>query len=191
MHKGWFRVAGVQDGDRTLESQLKGLEAIAGAFAGKTVLDLGCAEGLIGRRCVDAWGAASVDGVTSVQYEIDAARRLCAGRPQRFIKGNLASIDGRNAVAAHLAASYDIVLLLSVLHKVQAPMRFLEWAVLRARELILIRLPASVIDMERCRPGVHPVGPWMAERFDLVVEPPTCIEPVSRRPEWMGIYRVR
>lgn len=191
MHKGWFKVAGVQNGDRTIEQQLMGLEEVADHFHGKTVLDLGCAEGLIGRHCVDAWGAAFVDGVTKVDYEIAAAEKLCGGRPQRFIQGNLASKVGRCALSTVLATQYDIVLLLSVLHKAQQPMPLLEWAVPFARELIVIRLPAPVIDMERCRPGIHPVHPWMLERFDLVAEPVTCIEPVSGKPEWMGIYQVR
>lgn len=191
MHKGWFRITGVQNGDRTLESQLLGLETIADRFAGKTVLDFGCAEGLIGRHCIDQWGAAWVDGVTVVQYEIDCGRRMCAGRPQRFILGDLGSDEGRARLEPQIAQKYDIVLMLSILHKAKQPMRLLEWATRYARELVVIRLPAPVIDMERCRPGVHPVGPWMAERFELVREPRTCMEPVSGKPEWMGVYRVR
>lgn len=191
MHKGWFRIKGVQDGDRTLESQLLGLETVADRFRGKTVLDLGCAEGLIGRHCVDAWGAAAVDGVTCVQYEIDAAEQLCGGRPQYFHRGDLATKQGRTALLQVLDHQYDIVLLLSVLHKAKQPIPLLAWAVRFAGELVVIRLPAPVIDMDRCRPGIHPVHPWMLERFDCIGEPQTCVEPVSGRPEWMGIYRVR
>lgn len=191
MHKGWFKVRGHQDGDRTIESQLLGLEVLAAEFKGRRVLDLGCAEGLIGRHCVDAWGAASVDGVTVVQYEIDHARELCAGRPQTFFRGDLANVEGMNKLSAELAPHYDIVLLLSVLHKSRQPMKMLEWAVQFAREFVVIRLPAPVIDMERCRPGIHPVHPWMLERFDCIAQPATCIEPVSGKPEWMGIYQVR
>ena len=191
MHKGWFKVNGVQDGDRTIETQVRGLETVAERFAGKTVLDLGCAEGLIGRHLIDAWAAQSVDGVTVVQYEIDAGRKLCAGREQRFFAGNLASVEGRTGLGMRLKKKYDVVLLLSVLHKAQSPMPFLEWATDFAKELIVIRLPAPIIDMERCRPGKHPVHPWMCERFDCIGQPVTCIEPVSGKPEWMGIYQVR
>lgn len=191
MPKGWFKIPGVQDGDRIIDTQLLGLETIAGAFAGKTVLDLGCAEGLIGRHCIDAWGATQVDGVTVVQYEIDAAEQLCAGRPQRFLRGNLATDQGRRDLEPQLDPAYDVLLLLSILHKAKRPMELLQWAVQYARELIVIRLPAPIIDMDRCRPGIHPVHPWMLERFDLVAQPATCIEPVTGKLEWMGIYRVR
>jgi SAM-dependent methyltransferase len=191
MHKGWFRIDGVQDGDRTLAQQLLGLETIADEFAGATVLDIGCAEGLIGRHCVDAWGASLVHGVTLPLYELEEARRQCAGRPMTFFQADLRSGVECLDLAAGLLPSYDVLLLLSVLHKVRDPMRLLEWAVQFAGHLVAIRLPAPVIDMDRCRPGVHPVGPWMAERFDVVAEPVTCIEPVTGRPEWMGIYRGR
>ena len=191
MHKGWFRIDGVQDGDRTLAQQLLGLETVAEYFRGANVLDVGCAEGLIGRHCVDTWGAASVEGVTSVQYEIDEAKRQCAGRPMEFFRCDLRSTEETFELEWKLRLSYDVVLLLSVLHKVRDPMRLLAWAVKYAAGLIVIRLPAPIIDMDRCRPGVHPVHPWMLERFDLVGEPETCIAPVSGRPEWMGIYKVR
>jgi len=189
--KGWFQIDGVQAGDRTLESQLKGLEAAADAFRGRTVLDVGCAEGLIGRHCIDAWGARKVDGVTAVQSEIDAAEQLCAGRPMRFLKCDLRRPGEVALLQKKLEPQYDVLLLLSVLHKVWRPMELLSWVTRYARETVIIRLPAPIIDMERCRPGVHPVAPWMAERYDLVSEPETCIEPVTGKPEWMGVYKVR
>jgi len=191
MHKGWLKIPGVQDGDRTVEEQLLGLDTIADRFRGANVLDLGCAEGLIGRHCVDAWGAASVDGVTSVQYEIDEAQRQCVGRPMQFYRCDLRWPDEIARLEARLRLSYDVLLLLSILHKVRDPMRLLEWVVRYAAGIVVIRLPAPIIDMVRCQPGVHPVGPWMAKRFDLIGEPVTCVEPVSGAPEWMGVYQVR
>ena len=43
---GWFTTA-KRPGDRTLEQQLVGLDKVLAEVAGKTVLDAGCAEGLI------------------------------------------------------------------------------------------------------------------------------------------------
>lgn len=186
MHKGWFIIEGVQDGDRTVEYQLTGLETVAEAFKGRTVLDLGCAEGLIGRHCVQAWGAERVDGVTAIQYEIDEALRQCAGLPQRFIlhdlRWNLEALDQK------LDPGYDVVLLLSILHKVRKPMELLEWATAKARQMVVIRLPAPTIVDARSFNVPAPVREWMNERFLPIGEPTTCIEPVRMKPEWMGIW---
>lgn len=190
LKKGWFIIPGIQRGDRVLRQQLLGLETLADRFKGRDVLDLGCAEGLIGRHCADAWKAASVDGVTRVSYEIEEAERQCAGRPMRFLNCDLRKPDQCTLLEKELLPSYHVVLLLSILHKVKDPMRLLEWAVRFARELVVIRLPAPTIDMPRCWPGVHPVRDWMLERFELIGEPETCVEPITRKPEWMGVFKV-
>jgi 2-polyprenyl-3-methyl-5-hydroxy-6-metoxy-1,4-benzoquinol methylase len=188
-HKGWFKIAGVQDGDRTLEQQLKGLETISEAFAGAHVLDLGCAEGLIGRHCVDAWKASSVDGITTIQYEIDEALRQCAGRPMRFYKADLRH-RGEYA-ALELRPRYGVVLMLSILHKLRKPLDCLAWALERCGGIAVIRLPAPVIVDARSNFQPADVRAFMNERADLVAEPRTCVEPISGRPEWMGVWRVR
>jgi len=191
MKKGWFKIDGVQEGDRTIEQQLLGMETVSTRFNGRNILELGSAEGLIGRHCIDAWGAASVDGVTCVQYEIEEAQRQCVGREMRFFNCDLRKLPQIAVLEKQLRTSYEVVLLLSILHKARDPMRLLEWAVRYASELVVIRLPTPIIDMVRCQPGIHPVGPWMAERFNLIGEPVTCVEPVSGKPEWMGVYEVR
>lgn len=191
MQKGWFRIDGVQEGDRTLGQQLLGLEAAADRMKGRTVLDLGCAEGLIGRHCVDAWGASLVDGVTSVEAQIAEAERQCGGRPMHFFRADLSTKSGTDHLDSELLPAYDVVLMLSILHKVVDPMRLLEWAAKFATETVVIRLPEPIIDMARCKPGIHPVHPWMLQRFNLVAEPRTCIEPNTGKPEWMAVYAVR
>lgn len=189
MHKGWFKIPGVQHGDRTVEQQLQGLETVETAFRGRHVLDIGCGEGLIGRHCVDAWGATLVHGVTYPQYELDEARRQCAGRPMRFFRADLRF--ELPDLGARLERRYHVVLMLSVLHKMREPLQLLEWAAKRATELVVIRLPAPTIVDARSNRVPQPVRDWMNERFDLIGEPRTCDEPVSGRPEWMGVWRVR
>ena len=44
--QGWFSTKG-RLGDRTLKQQLMGLDPLFAECKGKTVLDVGCAEGLI------------------------------------------------------------------------------------------------------------------------------------------------
>lgn len=189
MHKGWFKIPGVQDGDRTVEQQLLGLETIAGDLRGRHVLDLGCGEGLIGRHCVDAWGATLVHGVTAIQYEIDEAVKQCVGRPMRFFRADLRY--ELEMLEKRLQGSYHAVLLLSILHKLRKPLECLEWATAMAHELVVIRLPAPTIVDGRSGHVPWPVRAWMLERFDLVGEPATCVEPVSGRPEWMSVWRRR
>lgn len=182
--KGWFKIKGVQDGDRTIEEQLLGLDMVKDLAAGKSVLDLGCAEGLIGRHLVDH-GARQVDGVNVVEHELDAARRLHAGQPMRFYKAHLGNAAERAALAEDLLEQYDVVLLLSVLHKVKDPQAFLEWAVGHATETVVIRLPAPVLEHPRSNMRPYPVRDWMAKRYDLIAEPKTC------RREWLGVFKVR
>lgn len=191
MKKGWFIIDGVQHGDRTVEHQLKGLETVSESFRGKAVLDLGSAEGLIGKHAVQAWGAARVDGVTAIGYEIDEALKQCSGLPQRFVLWDLRNdLPGLNQF---LEERYDVVLALSILHKLRKPLECLEWAIEKAGELVVIRLPAPVIQDQRSFMVPTPVREWMNARpdFELLAEPETCIEPVSRRPEWMGIWKRR
>lgn len=182
--KGWFKIKGVQDGDRTIDEQLLGLDPLAGMVSGKTVLDLGCAEGLIGRHLVDA-GAAQVDGVNVVDHELAAARRLNSNQPMRFYKAHLGNHADRAALDTELLPQYDVVLLLSVLHKVKNPQAFLEWAVAKAAEAVVIRLPAPVLVHVRSQSHPYPVREWMSARYDLVAQPKTC------RKEWLGYFKVR
>lgn len=191
MHKGWFVIDGVQRGDRTLAQQLLGLETVATRLNGRGVLDVGCAEGMIGRHCVDAWGAAHVDGLGVVPSELQAARELCAGRAMRFFEVDLRDSEQVASIEPSLHEKYDVVLLLSILHKMRKPMELLEWAVRRARELIVIRLPAPVIETARLHFVTYRVHEWMCARYQLIGEPATCIEPNTGAPEWMGVYSVR
>lgn len=191
MHKGWFKIDGVQDGDRTVEEQLQGLEAIAHRFRNASVLDLGCAEGLIGKHCVTAWRARAADGVGCVTTELEEARRQCAGLPMRFFEGDFRKLDERDRLLDVLHPSYDIVLLLSILHKLRDPIAFLQWALRFADDVVVIRLPSPVIEPRRVGDQAQLVHEWMRKRYRILCEPQTCIEPYSGQREWMGVYEIR
>lgn len=191
MHKGWFKIDGVQDGDRTVEEQLQGLETIADRFRNASVLDLGCAEGLIGKHCVTEWGARKVDGVGCVATELDEARRQCADLPMRFFEGDMREEDDLARLFEALDESYDVVLLLSIIHKMRDQFRFLRWALGFARDLVVVRLPGPVIEPRRIGDAPSHVHKWLSKRYDVIAEPATCVEPNTQRAEWMCVYAVR
>lgn len=136
--KGWFQVPGVRpDGDRTLEEQMKGLKPALDEAKGRTVLDLGCAEGLIGREFARA-GASLVVGVELLETHLAVAREVCKGLPMRFICAHL-----NDHVAANPKPElFDIVLALGVIHKLPDPSIPLRFAARSARDLMLFRAPA-------------------------------------------------
>ena len=146
MKKGWFKIAGVQDGDRTLEMQLTGLELLLENVAGKTVLDLGCAEGLISKHVIDR-GAAQVDGLSIVESEIDMARKLTVGLPAQFHVVDLRAWNKwLEANPRRLRPRYDVVLMLSVIHKMKIIAPFVELALTFADDWLALRANDVVVD---------------------------------------------
>jgi len=84
VNKGWFSTPG-RPGDRTLDQQLNGrlfMEA-----RGKTVLDVGCAEGLISIELAKA-GAIAVHGVEIVPEHVKVANKLRGDLPITFEVGD-------------------------------------------------------------------------------------------------------
>lgn len=111
---------------------------------GKTVLDLGCAEGLIGREFART-GAASVLGIEVLETHLEVARKACAGYPQmRFICRNILTHIVK--LADQKPQQFDIVLALGVIHKMPDPAVPLRFAAQSARELLVFRAPAKATD---------------------------------------------
>ncbi len=138
--KGWFEVPGLRPkGDRTLAEQMLGLERALAEAAGKTVLDLGCAEGLIGREFARA-GAAKVVGVELLPAHLEVAAEACKGYPQmRFIQAHLDHYVKERPEPEQ----FDIVLALGVIHKLHDPNVPLRFAARSARSLLCFRAPAK------------------------------------------------
>ncbi|MDZ4253985.1 MAG: class I SAM-dependent methyltransferase [Sulfuritalea sp.] len=136
--KGWFKVAGVQDGTRTLEEQMQGIGRALREARGKTVLDAGCAEGFIAIEFAKA-GAALVDAVDNNENFVRSARRY----GKRLVKSVVHArfCDLNVGLPEGCAQSYEIVLALAILHKaldVQAMTRLLAKA---CSGLMVVRLP--------------------------------------------------
>jgi SAM-dependent methyltransferase len=178
--RGWFHVPGVQAGDRTLEEQVQGLDAVAHACAGRAVLDIGCAEGLIA-RWLCGHGAKSVDCIGIIQDELDAGAAFCAGFPVRFFRADLRR--GEMLRGLKLRRAYDVVLLLSIVHKMRDPDALLGWAAKKARRAVAIRLPGREYNDRAHISQRHDIVAQMnAVGWSLHATYPTC------REEWLGTF---
>ena len=141
--KGWLKVPGIRpDGDRTLEEQMLGILPALLECAGKSVLDLGCAEGLIGAEFAKA-GASRVVGIELLETHLQVARLACKDiKNISFICANLAEW-----IAHHEEPEqFDIVLALGIIHKLRDPAVPLEFAARSAKSLVLFRAPAHETD---------------------------------------------
>ncbi len=159
---GWFKL-GDKPGMRFLKDQLKGLEPLQKLARRATVLDCGCAEGLIGRWLMDTAGADVLHGIELVPERIEEARKQCAGYSSvRFEVGDLAQEQD------WLEPRYDVVLMLAILHKLRDPIEVLKRYADMA-EVIAIRLPTSERTFTDERSGNVKISPMKILRgFDLV-----------------------
>lgn len=130
--RGWF-VLPDRPGDRTLEQQLRGLDPLLAEVRNRSVLDVGCAEGLISIRAAEA-GALFVHGLEIVPGHVAIAQRLAEERnlPCTFTQANV------NLYTP--IQSYDIVLLLAVLHKLQDPAERARSYAMLCNDLCVIRM---------------------------------------------------
>lgn len=165
----WFKIPGEAQGDREPDEQMKGLGPLFAEVAGRRVLDLGCAEGLIGLECLKR-GAAFVHGIEIVPGHIEVARKLYAEQdPARYSLqvGDLAEIAA-GELASPEVWQYDVVLALAVLHKFKRIAPVAEFVAAAARDLAVIRYPSScpngVIIDERSNRRPFNVPAFMAER---------------------------
>lgn len=127
----WFKYDG-RNGDRTLDQQMQGLAILRQSVKGKSVLDVGCAEGLIDFQLITS-GAVAVHGIEIRPQGVADANKLRGDMPCTFEVGDADTWAPKR--------SYDIVLMLALLHKLKDPSaacaRFAECA----REMVVLRLP--------------------------------------------------
>ncbi len=139
MRHGWFVIPGVQTGDRTLTEQRMGVGRALGECSGKTVLDLGCAEGLLSREFAVA-GARSVHGVDSLGEHLVVAQDICNRYPISFEQYDMN--EPREA-----RKTYDIVLALGVAHKLLHPEIGIRYAAQSSGGLVLVRMTRYAPDL--------------------------------------------
>jgi len=163
---------GWRNGDRTLDQQITGLESMRrglyqpeGPTTGKSILELGAAEGLMSKWFVDVCGAASVHGVEIIEGHVELGRKWCKKRPVKLTVANCDTWRPKQA--------YDVVVALALLHKLQDPLACLAAVAEAAKEMVVVRLPSA------CEPWVitdarTDFKPWDVDRclrqngFELV-----------------------
>lgn len=136
MRKGWFIIPGMQDGDRTLEQQVEALRPAIAECAGKTVLDIGCAEALVTREFI-LGGAVRAFGVDAVPDHLEVARGICKGLPVEFALAKLGTDPMPKSPFGD--KTYDIVLALGVAHKLPFPEVGITIAAQMSHGLVLLR----------------------------------------------------
>lgn len=183
--KSWFKLDD-RPHERMLTDQMRGLRPLLDEVRNArargrplTILDVGCAEGLIGMELAKA-GAAEVHGVEIVAQRVKDANRLRGSLPCSYELGDASRYQPRKA--------YDVVLCLSILHKLPNPTD----ALLRlvgtvADKLVVIRLPPGrgpVIIDPRSNNVPHDLGAVLAKlRFNLETETEGHLG------EWIGTWR--
>lgn len=165
---GWFEIPGVQSGERHLKERIRGLTPLLSATRGGSVLDLGCAEGMIGKWLFEACGAASYLGLDKHEPYLETAREVFADDPRaQFAACDFDQFDEWRETYP-LRESYDVVLALNIIHKLARPAHFLEQISKLAGRVLAIAVPAEVIN--DARSGNAPVDPvaLLRRNFQLV-----------------------
>lgn len=174
--------------ERTLVDQLRGLRPVLDEFRscerkGKplTALDVGCAEGLIAMECAKA-GAIHVHGVELVPQRVADANRLRGSLPCSFEVANVSTYTPPRP--------YDVLLALSILHKLPNPSATLYRLVHNfCMRMVVIRLPPGrgplVLD-PRSANVPHDLDATLQDLgFNLEHEAEGHLN------EWIGIWRAK
>jgi Trans-aconitate methyltransferase len=144
--EAWFKI-GEAPGLRFLKEQLEGLVELWPLCRRARVLDLGCAEGLLGKYLLDTIGADLLHGVEVMPERVAVAAKLCEGYfNARFAAHDLNDLAGLQLKLAGLGeidskVEYDVTLLLAILHKLREPAACLRWVAERTARAIAVRMP--------------------------------------------------
>ena len=133
------------------------------SLPGKSVIDLGCNEGWIGKNCLDI-GASPVFGVDYNWRYLELAR-------SSGLNVELADLDSFN-----FKQQFDIVICLAVFHYVRDKERLIEKIAANTKELFILEVPInsnedkslSLHDTGKCQyyiPSFHLVEHWILKYF--------------------------
>ncbi len=202
---GWFKIPGLQDGKKTLERQMRGLDVVRDACQGAALLDLGCAEGLIALEMAKA-GARIVHGVELEGNRLIVANAIFGKHAPRveyaFTEWDLARFDDLFLCITadgtgdqhYLLTRYDVVLCLAIAQKLPNPARFLRLASALCSDIMAVRLPFPVIDDVRSFNVPVDVKRMLGPEFVLIQETEGFPQDLTRPFQagdlaWLGIFR--
>lgn len=165
---GWFEIPGRQTGERHIKERIRGLAALLPAAKGADILDLGCAEGLIGRWVLEAGHGASLRGLDKHGPYIETARQLVGGRSG--VRFDVCDFDEFETWREHneLLPRYGIVLALNIVHKLAKPAEFLTAIAGLSGSILALSLPADVIDDPRSGNVKADPQKLLRSQFDLI-----------------------
>lgn len=159
---GWFEIDGVQTGERTLAEQVVGLEPLLAEAKGASVLDVACAEGMVGKWLLDH-GAASVRGLEGHAPYVETGRAV-AEQVQFYV----VDLNDVPTWAALIEERYDIVLALNILHKLSDPARALRELAKRTGNMLALSLPDDVVRDRRSSYLVMDPAAVLGDAFERV-----------------------
>jgi len=190
---GYYNLPGIRAGNWDIETRLRGLQELLGAAQGKSILDLGCAEGMILREFC-RHGAATIHGFEINLDQVRIARREVPkaaeiGTQILFRRADFGYWD--RFVAANqslMLEQYDIVLLLSVLEKLPESNQdtILDGLMAFSRCWIGLRIAPETRDSRQI------IEKFSDNGFDLAFENDGAANDLSGlRTGWLGIFRRR
>lgn len=174
--RGWFNMSG-RPGDRELSDQLKGLGWLFANCKGKSVLDAGCAEGLISIELAKA-GALAVHGVELVPERVKLANKLRGDLPVTVEVGDMNTWRPK--------CHYSIVIGLAILHKLRSPTTVAAALAAAAMDAVVWRLPPATAPVIRDRRSGYE-----DHDIDLVMETSGFrlhSTDKGHLDEWVGVY---
>lgn len=186
MKHGWFEIEGLQSGEHRLEGRLHGLGMLAHHAKNATILDIGCAEGLISSWLYDQGPARRVDAVEKHPPYVRTARAMHVNDPHfRFFQCDVNDQEFDDLTLTELLPGYDIVLCLCLAHKLKRPREFLIKAARMCNRFFALHLPYDIIDDVRSNhvrvdPTKEVFEPLGFKCIVHVVDP-TASAPLSRR----------
>jgi SAM-dependent methyltransferase len=147
-YRPWY-IIGDNEGQVPLSRQFAGLQAID--FVGKSVLEIGCAEGLVSLEIVRR-GAKLVHGIEYRERAVEVARSIAGvlglNDRAKFWHGDIRD-RARIFAQPGILQRYDIVLAMAVLQKVPDQVSAFVDLLARAESSIALRMPARRLSRYR------------------------------------------
>jgi hypothetical protein len=184
--RSWFPV-GKGEHERTLVDQMRGMRPVVDEFRAAKLrgrplsgLDVGCAEGLISMEMAKA-GASHMHGVEIVPDRVADASRMRGSLPCSF--------EAANIVTYTPAKPYDVLLALSILHKLPDPSATLYRLVHNyCQRLVVLKLPPL-----RGPLVIDPRSENVPHDLDAVLQDLGFHlehQALGHRDEWIGVWRI-